>query len=112
MFDYFLHAQKFKQYTDHLTLTFIFSQGQLNPMLTQWAGHLLSYDFEILHLPGLLNVLPDALSRLFDSPEPSAPKDQVLLQLALTVAPSMTEAEQLEMIAKLVILAFSTPSRS
>ena len=40
-FDYFLHAQKLKLYTDHRALTFIFSQEQLNPRLTQWAEHLL-----------------------------------------------------------------------
>ncbi|SAL96833.1 hypothetical protein [Absidia glauca] len=34
-------------------------------MMTKWFDTLLDYTFEIVHLPGLQNVLPDRLSRLF-----------------------------------------------
>ncbi|KAG1273872.1 hypothetical protein G6F64_015255 [Rhizopus arrhizus] len=34
-------------------------------MMVGWMDTLLSYDFDIIHIPGVQNVLPDALSRLF-----------------------------------------------
>ncbi|KAG1190804.1 hypothetical protein G6F70_009370 [Rhizopus microsporus] len=36
-------------------------------MMVGWMDALLSYDFDIVHIPGVQNVLPDALSRLFPS---------------------------------------------
>ncbi|KAH6586771.1 hypothetical protein BASA61_006448 [Batrachochytrium salamandrivorans] len=50
---------------DHRALTFIFSQKNLNPMIINWLEILLSYSFSIHHRPGILNILPDTLSRLF-----------------------------------------------
>lgn len=34
-------------------------------MMINWFDTLLDYDFGVVHLPGIKNVLPDALSRLF-----------------------------------------------
>ena len=35
-------------------------------MMIAWMDTILQYDFKIVHLPGVSNVLPDALSRLFE----------------------------------------------
>ncbi|KAF9153033.1 hypothetical protein DFQ26_000696, partial [Actinomortierella ambigua] len=34
-------------------------------MMTNWQDILLNYNFDVHYRPGILNVLPDALSRLF-----------------------------------------------
>ncbi|SAL99177.1 hypothetical protein, partial, partial [Absidia glauca] len=58
-------GRKFTLYTDHKALVYIHTQRNLNAMMTKWFDTLLDYTFEIVHLPGLQNVLPDRLSRLF-----------------------------------------------
>ena len=35
-------------------------------MLQQWLDVILDYDFTIKHRPGVLHVLPDALSRMYE----------------------------------------------
>ena len=35
-------------------------------MLNNWLEIILDFDFEIVHRPGILHVLPDAISRLYD----------------------------------------------
>jgi hypothetical protein len=35
-------------------------------MINNWVETLLSFDFDIVHRPGLLNILPDAISRFYD----------------------------------------------
>lgn len=52
-------------HTDHKPLTYIFSSSQLSPALQQWLDVLLDYSFEIKHRDGILNVLPDTLSRMY-----------------------------------------------
>lgn len=65
-------CSKFRQYlighkiiiqTDHMALTFI-KQCQLsNGRLTRWALALQEYDFEIVHIPGKMNIAADTLTR-------------------------------------------------
>ena len=70
-FRYYLSGSHFKLFTDHRALTFMFTQKHVNPMLNSWLETLLSFDFEPIHRPGLLNILPDAISRFYDSdPQP------------------------------------------
>ncbi|GJJ75509.1 hypothetical protein EMPS_07867 [Entomortierella parvispora] len=64
-FHYYLWGRHFTLYTDHRALTFIHSQKELNSMLTGWHETILSYDFTVEYRPGVMNVLPDHLSRLF-----------------------------------------------
>jgi hypothetical protein len=54
-------------HTDHKPLTYILSSNQLSPALQQWMDVILDYDFKIIHRDGILNVIPDALSRMFSS---------------------------------------------
>jgi transposase InsO family protein len=66
-FHYYLHGRRFTLFTDHKALTYMFTQSNLNPMLSNWLETLLEHDFEIIHRPGILNILPDALSRIYPS---------------------------------------------
>lgn len=52
-------------HTDHKPLTHMFSSSQLSPALQQWLDTILDYSFEIRHRDGILNVIPDQLSRMF-----------------------------------------------
>src|SRR5690606_2636164 len=64
-FQTYLWGNKFTLYTDHRALLFMFTQKNLNPMLTSWFDTLLEYNFLIEHRPGIRNILPDHLLRLF-----------------------------------------------
>jgi putative transposase len=69
-FHKYLWGNRFILFTDHRALTYLHTQPDINPMMSNWLDTLLDYNFEVCHLPGNTNVLPDALSRLFD-PRPS-----------------------------------------
>ena len=58
-------GRRFTFYTDHAALTYIRTQPKLNAMITNWFEELLGYDMTIHHRPGVLNILPDHLSRLY-----------------------------------------------
>ena len=45
----------------------MFTQRHINPMLNNWLDQLLDYNFDVVHMPGILNILPDQISRLFDA---------------------------------------------
>jgi hypothetical protein len=64
-FHYYLWGRPFTLFTDHRALTYIFTQKHTSPMIVSWLHKLLDYNFTFIHRPGLLNVLPDHLSRLF-----------------------------------------------
>jgi transposase InsO family protein len=63
-------GRPFTIFTDHRALIYLHSQAQLTPMLAGWLDVLLKHDFTIVHRPGILNVLPDHLSRLFPTALP------------------------------------------
>ncbi|SAL97143.1 hypothetical protein, partial, partial [Absidia glauca] len=81
-----LWGRHFTLYTDHKALVYIHSQRDLNAMLTKWFDTLLDYNFDVVHLPGMDNVLPDALSRLFptdkDLGEGSEDNDRIKVDYA------------------------------
>lgn len=52
-------------HTDHKPLIHMFTSPQLSPALQQWLDVILDYHFDIRHRDGILNVIPDALSRMF-----------------------------------------------
>ena len=64
-FHYYLWGRHFDLYTDHRALTYIHSQQDLNPMMTGWQDTILNYSFSVHYRPGIINILPDALSRQF-----------------------------------------------
>jgi len=60
-------------HTDHKPLTYMFQSTLLSPSLQQWLDVILDYRFEIRHRDGILNVIPDLLSRMFTSAYSQAP---------------------------------------
>jgi hypothetical protein len=52
-------------FTDHKPLTYMFTQPELPVVLEQWIDLILDYSFDVRHRPGILNVVPDQLSRMF-----------------------------------------------
>jgi transposase InsO family protein len=52
-------------FSDHRALVYVNSQKQANSMIVNWLDIILQYDFTVAHIPGMDNILPDALSRLF-----------------------------------------------
>ena len=53
--------------TDHKPLIHILNQQNLSAALQQWLDIILHYDLTIKYRPGLLHVIPDALSRMYSS---------------------------------------------
>ena len=53
--------------TDHKPLIHILKQQVLSVALQQWLDVLLDYDLTIQYRPGVLHVIPDALSRMYES---------------------------------------------
>jgi hypothetical protein len=62
---HFLYGTHFELRTDHRALTFMFTQKHANTMLQSWLDVLLEFSFTVVHCPGVLMVLPDALSRIY-----------------------------------------------
>ena len=61
----FLWGRHFVVYTDHKALVYLHTQKIANPMMIGWIETLLDFDFDVVHIPGILNKLPDVLSRLY-----------------------------------------------
>ena len=53
--------------TDHMPLTHMLQSPTLSNALQQWLDVILDYEFTIKHRPGILHVIPDALSRMYES---------------------------------------------
>ena len=64
-FHSYLYGRHFDLYTDHKPLTYMFVSETLSVPLQQWLDVIVSYSFQIHHRDGILNVLPDALSRVY-----------------------------------------------
>ena len=52
-------------FTDHRPLIHILNQRTLANALQSWLDVILNYDLKIKHRPGILHVIPDALSRMY-----------------------------------------------
>ena len=56
--------------TDHESLKYLLTQKSLSGRQVRWLEKLSEFDFEIHHIPGTENLLPDALSRLYEFDAP------------------------------------------
>ena len=56
---------RFTLYTDHAALIHWSTTESASKHIVDWLDVLQEYDFDIVHLPGAMNHLPDALSRLY-----------------------------------------------
>ena len=67
-FHTFIHGRRdVTVLTDHKPLIHILKQQSLCTALQQWLDVLLDYDLTIVYRPGVLHVIPDALSRMYMS---------------------------------------------
>ena len=73
-----LQGVPFTWVTDHKSLTHILDQKGLSGRQARWLEKLSEFDFKVKYVAGEENVLPDALSRLYEYDEPGtirAPKE-------------------------------------
>jgi transposase InsO family protein len=68
----YLSGIKFTWETDHKALTQLNKKAQVNKRCERWRLKIQEYDFDVKHIPGLQNTMPDYLSR---SPVEDAEED-------------------------------------
>lgn len=61
----FIWGSHFTLYTDHRALCYLHSQKTANNMMIKWLDVILDYNFTVVHVKGLDNIISDKLSRLF-----------------------------------------------
>jgi hypothetical protein len=59
-------------FTDHKPLIHMLTSKELSSSLKQWLDVILDYQFTIEHRPGVLNTIPDTLSRIHSASYPAA----------------------------------------
>jgi ribonuclease HI len=62
-FEHLLQGTQFQVFTDHKGLEWIRTQWKLSPRQAHWLEMISDFDFDIVHVPGAVNVLADVLSR-------------------------------------------------
>jgi hypothetical protein len=68
-FDPFIRLHQFRLVVDNKTMTFCETSADM--MVQRWYLRIQHYDSEIVHLPGVLNIVPDAGSRLLHLNHPN-----------------------------------------
>jgi transposase InsO family protein len=67
-----LFGIKFTLHTDHKSLIFLHDQSTPNTLMLTWWDTIFSFTFDVVHIPGIKNIIPDTLSRLFSDDEPNS----------------------------------------
>jgi hypothetical protein len=62
-FHVYLYGSPFTVVTDHSALQWLSKTKEKNNRLYRWSLRISNYDVKIVHKPGRLNLVPDALSR-------------------------------------------------
>ena len=73
-FHTYIYGRTFRVLTDHRALVYLHSQKVVNPMMAGWIETILDFTFEVVHLPGAMNIFPDLLSRLYPPVEEESKK--------------------------------------
>ncbi|CEG77016.1 hypothetical protein RMATCC62417_11833 [Rhizopus microsporus] len=84
-FHKWLYNRPFTLVADHKSLIYIHTQVVPNAAMRNWFEHLFKYTYNIAHCPGIKNVIPDALSRLF----PDEYLEGVIMSSVLTLTTSV-----------------------
>jgi hypothetical protein len=66
-FRHYVLGKRTVVYTDHRALVWLFDQYESNKLTNTWLDTYMEYDIQIVHLPGIKNVLPDHLSRIYSA---------------------------------------------
>lgn len=74
-FHKFVWGTHFTLYSDHKALSYLHTQKYSNSMMIKWLDIILDYDFKVVYIKGIDNILPDSLSRLYP-PTVDSSKDQ------------------------------------
>ena len=61
-------------------------KNHTSQMLNNWLEILLDFDFDVIHRPGILNILPDAISWFYDA-DPQVSTIPVKIWALLTLHP-------------------------
>jgi len=70
-FRHLLLGIRFRIFTDHKPLEHLLTQKNLSARQQRWIDTLNDFDFEIMYIPGELNTIADALSRMYSDDPPS-----------------------------------------
>jgi hypothetical protein len=85
--EHLLRDRQFTLRTDHRNLLYL--NAQASPKVTRWKLRLMEFDFLIEHIPGPLNVVADAMSRLCsEAGEPLVTSQTIALAMAVFSAPA------------------------
>ena len=80
-----LWGKHFTLYTDHMSLIYLFKNSEENNMLSNWADQILDYNFTVVHCPGITNVLPDYLSRIYCPQKDSNSRSRAEVLMTTTI---------------------------
>lgn len=69
-YQYLLQGVPFTWYTDHKSLTHLLTQAELRGRRARWAEQLADFDFKVVNVAGVENILSDALSRMYANDAP------------------------------------------
>ena len=110
-----LQGVRFTWLTDHKGLIHLYNQKNLSGRQARWIEKISEFDFDIKYLPGVENVLPDALSRLYSNDAPGtvrAPSEYVQ-HAEVGLDSSMTELVSMPLLVGVEAGSLSdTPRRS
>jgi len=93
----YLFGHRFRLFTDHKALTYMLERKKVSSVIFNWLDEILTYDFKMEYVPGLQNILPDRISRIYDFDD-REPDSAVVLALSdvETLTADMDDLEVIE----------------
>ena len=88
----FLVGREFRVKTDHRNL--LYMQHSCNAKVQRWFGYLMLFDFTIEHIPGIDNIVADALSRVFAVMAQLNPDDEEIRENEMEIQQQESEPTQ------------------